>query len=95
MNKYNVIKERLSSNTNYFKEGFNMTLENNVYVSVMFGSGTYSDQGETTAEVAVIDSNDNWYIFNGTELVEADGPDINPRTKPDDLIVILNLAKAL
>jgi hypothetical protein len=94
MNKYNVIKEQ-SAGSKYVHQGFNMTLENNVYVSVMFGTGAYADQGETTAEVAVIDIKDDWYIFNGKELLKADGTEINPRITPNQLIEILNLAKAL
>ena len=94
MNKYNVIKEQLSG-SKFVDQGFNITLGNNVYVSVMFGTGSYSDQGETTAEVAIIDSKDNWYVFNGKELEQSDGPDVNPRVTTNDLVEILYLAKQI
>lgn len=76
-------------------EGLALTFDNGVLASVKFGFGSYSDEGQTTAEVAIIDSKDNWYIFNGKELVKADGPDVNPRITTNDLVEILNLAKQL
>ena len=45
-------------------ERFSMKFGNGNAISVVFGKGTYSDQGETTAEVAVWDKDDNWYILN-------------------------------
>jgi hypothetical protein len=45
-------------------DGFHMTFDNNVTVSVMFGKRSYCDSGETTAEVAVWDNDGNWYILN-------------------------------
>lgn len=76
-------------------EGFALTFDNGVLASIKFGFGSYSNQGETTAEVAIIDSKDNWYIFNGKELEQSDGPDVNPRVTTNDLVEILNLAKHL
>jgi hypothetical protein len=76
-------------------EGFALIFDNGVLASVKFGFGSYSDEGKTTAEVAIIDNKDNWYIFNGKELEEADGVDVNPRVTPNDLVEILNLAKQL
>ena len=76
-------------------QGFSLIFENGVIASVNFGFGSYSDEGETSAEVAIIDDDDNWYVFNGKELEQADGPDVNPRVTPNDLVEILNLAKQL
>jgi hypothetical protein len=76
-------------------EGLTLTFDNGVLASVKFGFGSYSDEGQTTAEVAIIDSKDNWYIFNDKELVKADGPGVNPRVTTNDLVEILNLAKQL
>ena len=76
-------------------EGFALIFDNGVIASVKFGFGSYSDEGKTTAEVAIIDSEDNWYIFNGKELEQADGVDVNPRVTTNDLVEILNLAKQL
>jgi hypothetical protein len=96
MNRYNVIKEELQvPSRTLVDEGFTLTFDNGVFTSVKFGFSSYSDQGKTTAEVAIIDSEDNWYIFNGKELVKADGIDINPRVTTNDLVEILNLAKQL
>ena len=76
-------------------EGFALIFDNGVIASVKFGFGSYSDEGKTTAEVAIIDSEDNWYVFNGKELEQADGPSVNPRVTTNDLVEILNLAKQL
>jgi hypothetical protein len=96
MKAYTTIKEKLQvPSRTLVDEGFTLTFDNGVFASVKFGFGSYSDQGETTAEVAIIDSEDNWYIFNGKELEQADGPDVNPRVTTNDLVEILNLAKQL
>ena len=76
-------------------EGFALIFDNGVIASVKFGFGSYSDQGETTAEVAIIDIKDNWYVFNGKELEQSDGPDVNPRVTTNDLVEILYLAKQI
>ena len=76
-------------------EGFTLIFDNGVLASVKFGFGSYSNEGKTTAEVAIIDSKDNWYIFNGKELTKCDGPDVNSHTTTNDLVEILNLAKHL
>ena len=96
MKVYNTIKEeeRVLDKIRV-DEGFALIFDNGVIASVKFGFGSYSDEGNTTAEVAIIDSEDNWYIFNGKELEEADGVDVNPRVTPNDLVEILNLAKQL
>jgi hypothetical protein len=96
MNNYIAIKETTRGFSKEFTDqGFGLTLSNGVYASVKFGFGSYSDEGKTTAEVAIIDKEDNWYIFNGKELVQAEGTDINPRITTDELVEILNLAKQL
>ena len=41
-----------------------MTFGNGATISVQFSKYNYSDQGETTAEVAVWDKDDNWYVLN-------------------------------
>ena len=100
MNNYITIKEVTPYGVNLSKEhineGFCLTFANSVYVSVRYGSGNYCDQGETTAEVAVIDKNNNWYIYdNGKLTMCPDGTDVNPRVSTDDLAEILMLAKRL
>ena len=44
--------------------GFHMTFANGCTISVQFCKYNYSDQGETTAEVAVWDKDNNWYVLN-------------------------------
>ena len=96
MKAYNTFKEeRRALDKIRVDEGFALIFDNGVIASVKFGFGSYSDEGKTTAEVAIIDSEDNWYIFNGKELEQADGVDVNPRVTTNDLVEILNLAKQL
>jgi hypothetical protein len=84
------------SGRDYGTKGLQLTLSNQVLVSVIFGFGSYSDQGETTAEVAVIDKNDNWYIFENSKLIPSpDGSDVNSYIEPDQLVDIMYLAKQL
>jgi len=47
--------------------GFMLTFPNDWSVSVQWGNGHYCDKGETTAEVAIWDSNGLWYAFNKTD----------------------------
>lgn len=80
--------------------GFHMTFDNGVTVSVMFGKYNYCDQGETTAEVAVWDQNDDWYIFNEEDnhnsLIKVDsGSDVIGHCTSNLVASIMNLAKNL
>ena len=94
---YNLLcEEAIIAGTDYGTKGLQIRLSNQVLVSVIFGFGSYSDQGETTAEVAIIDKNDNWYIFvNGKLIPCPDGPDVNSHIEPDQLVDIMYLAKQL
>ena len=49
---------------NEWHHGFQMTFANGCTISVQFSKGSYCDLGETTAEVAVFDKDNNWYILN-------------------------------
>ena len=97
MNNYNVIMKKTQVLDKVLvNQGFNLTFDNGVYVSVKFGTGTYSDEGKTTAEIAVIDSDENWYVFNGKELEKfSEGSEVNARMTTNDLVEILYLAKQL
>ena len=53
-----------------YNEGFQMTFENGCTISVQFGKHTYSDAGETTAEVAAWDNKGNWLMFDGEKWSE-------------------------
>ena len=94
---YNLLCEQnMISDRDYGTKGIQITLSNGVLVSVIFGFGSYSDQGETTAEVAVIDREGNWYVFSNGKLVPCpDGSDVNGYIKPDELVDIMYLAKQL
>jgi len=48
--------------------GFKMTFSNGCSISVIFGKHTYSDGGQTTAEVAAWDSKGNWMIYDEDRL---------------------------
>ena len=48
--------------------GFKMTFSNGCTISVIFGKHTYSDEGQTTAEVAAWDSEGNWMIYDEDRL---------------------------
>ncbi len=54
-------------------EGFKMTFTNNCTISVMFGKYTFSDGGETTAEVAAWDNTSgNWMLYQDEGWIELD-----------------------
>ena len=60
-----------------YHDGFQMTFENGCTISVQFSKHTYSDAGETTAEVAAWDDQGNWLMFDGEKWNEvADGSDV-------------------
>ena len=49
-------------------DGFKMTFSNGCTISVIFGKYTYSDGGETTAEVAAWNSDGKWMLFQEDRL---------------------------
>jgi hypothetical protein len=65
--------------------GFKMTFSNGCSISVIFGKYTYSDGGQTTAEVAAWNSNGNWMLFQEDRLpfdqwiILEDGVEVMPR----------------
>ena len=62
-----------------YNNGFQMTFENGCTISVQFGKYTYSDQGETTAEVAAWDNKGNWLMFDEDKWTEIEnGSDVMP-----------------
>ncbi len=54
----------------YGRDGFQMTFANGCTISVIFGKYTYSDNGETTAEVAAWHSNGNWMYHQEGDWIE-------------------------
>ena len=57
-------------NPRYNQDGFHMTFENGCTISVQFGKHTYSNQGETTAEIGAWHSNGNWMIHQEGGWIE-------------------------
>lgn len=65
-----------SVNKTEFTEGFQMTFTNKMTVSVQFGKVNH--RGSTSAEVAVWDDNDTWFILDQDEHLTPvmDGTDV-------------------
>ena len=97
MNNYTAIKKELKVlDKELIDQGFTLTFDNGVLASVKFGFGSYSDEGKTTAEVAIIDNEDNWYVFDQGELtIYPHGSEVNARVTTDELADILYFAKQL
>jgi hypothetical protein len=55
---------RTTTNKEHEKDGFQITFENKYTISVIFGKYTFSDQGETTAEVAAWNKDGNWVTYS-------------------------------
>ena len=73
-----------------YNDGFHMTFENGCTISVQFGKHTYSDAGETTAEVAAWDNKDNWLMFDGDKWIEIEEmTDIMPRQTASDVAKLI------
>ena len=82
----------------YNQDGFQMTFANGFTISVVFGKYTYSDEGETTAEVAVWDKDGFWYVLNDEDnhmsLIKlTSGSDVMGRCTADLVASIMNLAR--
>ena len=68
---------------NEYHTGFHITFENGYTVSVQFGKTWYSDQGETTAEVAAWGPDRKW-----VKLSEYD--DVRGWCTPNEVLEIMN-----
>jgi hypothetical protein len=68
-------------------DGFQITFGNGYTLSVIFGKSSYSDQGETTAEVAAWNGDRDWMLYSdGKWVVLKDGyVEIMPRCTPDEV----------
>jgi hypothetical protein len=73
-----------------FHNGFQMEFKNGCRISVMFSKYTYSDAGETTAEVAAFDKDDNWMVFQDGNWVKIDdGSEVMPRQTPENVALLI------
>jgi len=93
MNKFNV-----QHSDDFWRNGFQMIFENGVTISVQFGKHNYSDEGKTTAEVAVWDMTGNWYIVDTDEhkLIKVEnGSDVIGYCTPDVVAWIMDKARKI
>ena len=76
-------------------ERFSMKFGNGNAISVVFGKGTYSDQGETTAEVAAWNSNEEWMLFQDEKwIIIEQNSEVMPRCTPEEVAeMIFTLSK--
>jgi len=76
-------------------ERFSMKFGNGNAISVVFGNGAYSDQGETTAEVAAWDSKGDWMLFQNEKWITLEQDhDVMPRCTPGEVAeMIFTLSK--
>ena len=73
-----------------YHDGFQMTFENGCTISVQFGKHTYSDQGESTAEVAAWDNQGNWLMFDGEKWFEIeDASDVMARQSANEVAKLI------
>ena len=69
--------------------GFNVMFPNEWEVSVRWGEGHYCDGGKTTVEVAVFDTDDNWYKLDDDDKLCRFDSDVMGHVTPDMLLRIL------
>ena len=76
-------------------DGFQLTFSNGCTISVVFGKHTYSDGGETTAEVAAWNSDGNWMIYQDEGWIELEYEiEVMPRQTADEVAnLIYTLSK--
>jgi hypothetical protein len=66
-------------------KGFKITFDNGYTVSVQIGHGTYSDNGESTAEVAITDPDDKF-----VRIFDDQNDDVMPYCSPEDVANIVS-----
>ena len=78
-----------------WSEGFQLTFDNGNTISVIFGKYSYSDQGETTAEVAAWNSNEEWMLFQDEKwIIIEQNSEVMPRCTPGEVAeMIFTLSK--
>ena len=83
---------KFKAENNEFHHGFQMTFDNGCTISVQFSKYNYSDQGETTAEVAAWNGNGDWMMWDGNNwnvLTNGD-TDVMPRQTTDDVARLIS-----
>jgi hypothetical protein len=77
---------------NEYHNGFQMTFENGCTISIQFSKHTYSDEGQTTAEVAAWDDKGNWLLFdkdNSSWIDISNGVDVMTYQSPEDVAKLI------
>ena len=69
-----------------------MTFDNGCTISVQFSKFNYSDQGETTAEVAAWNGNGDWMMWNedNWNVLTNGDTDVMPRQTTDDVAMLIS-----
>ena len=80
--------KKFTARDNEWGNGFQITFNNGYTVSVQFGRSAYSDQGETTAEVAAWGPDHKWFKLNEYD-------DVKGHCSPDDVLGIMNMVANL
>lgn len=75
---------------NGFHEGFKITFANGCTIIFIFGRGSYSDEGKTTAEVAAFDSDGEWLFWDGTQWTVEPHSYVMPRQTPEQVLNLMN-----
>ena len=82
---------KFRAENNEWHHGFQMDFANGCTISVQFSKYNYSDEGETTAEVAAYNSNGDWMMWNGDNwVVLTNGDtDVMPRQTASDVAKLI------
>jgi hypothetical protein len=73
-------------------DAFSINFANGYLISVYYGNGSYSDNGDTTCEVACFDDKGKWMIYDFVTqfFTTVDtGNEIHARTSPEQLSEIM------
>ena len=81
----------LEHDAGYSHNGWRMTFANGCTISVQFGTGTFSDQGHSTAEVAAWNAAGNWMIWDESEwiVLHEDDSDVMSHRTPDEIALMM------
>jgi hypothetical protein len=83
---------KFKAENNEFHHGFQMTFDNGCTISVQFSKFNYSDQGETTAEVAAWNGKGDWMMWNedNWNVLTNGDTDVMPRQTTDDVAMLIS-----
>ncbi len=76
-----------------FNSHITMSFDNDTLASITWAKGTYSDGGETTAEVACFSADGKWMVYSFDEqkfYILESGAEVMRDITPNQLVEILN-----